>query len=354
VLRDLQLQQVIQTYQSFGFPDSDILQQLQSQEPYASWIRELQAGDQLGLTVINQLVEDQLIRNAAAEQGVSVTQADIDRQVSEFFNYDPEALAEVTPEATAEGTEEPTATPTLTPTPFVSPTPSPTPTITPSPEFTPTASPSPFPTVPPEPTLTTSEQAEQYRTNRDEFFATLRRQAGLSDADINAFYETQALRDTLRDSLTSDITDIGPFVDARHILVNTLEEAQDVLAALQMGESFADLARAVSQDTGSGSSGGELGWNPVSQYVKPFGDAILASTELGELIGPIETEFGFHIIQVRAREDRELSETELESAKENAFAAWLEDYKTSKESVTETFSIWTNYLPDGPPTLFSQ
>lgn len=347
VLRIQRLQSFISTYQSFGFPDDQIGQQLQSQEPYRSWYNELQIPDQMGLTVINDMVDDQLIRNAAAEQNVTVSEEQIQEQINQFFGYDPAALAEA--ESTAEATETPE--PSATPTPFVSPTPSPTPTTTPTPEFTATPSPTPLATIPPEPTLSTTQQAEQFETTRSDFYGVLRSETGMSDAEIDAYFETLALRKALRDSVATEVTDMGLFVDVRHILVETQEEAQDVIEALNAGESFADLARALSTDTGSGANGGELDWAPVTQYVKPFQDAV-TSAAIGEIVGPVESEFGFHIIQVRAREERELAEDQIENAKESAFSTWLEDYKTSKQDQTKIEQNWVNYVPDDPPSPF--
>jgi parvulin-like peptidyl-prolyl isomerase len=351
LLRIQQLTNFVDTYRSFGFPDDQIQQALLQQPPYSTWYNELQIPDQMGLTVINDIVNEQLIRNEAAVMGISVTQEQIDAKMNDYFGYDPEAIAAA--EATAESTAEATATvePTFTPTPFVSPTPSPTPTTTPTPEFTPTATTTPVATLPPEPTLSSTQQAEQFQQNKADFFNNIRSQTGMSDGDINSYFEFLALRDALRDSLATDITNTGAFSDARHILVATEEEAQDIIAALNSGESFAELARSASTDTGSGANGGELGWSPVSNFVKPFADAVVAA-EIGAIVGPVQTEFGYHIIQVRAREDRELTEEQVSQAKEAEFSTWLEELKTSKAATTQTFSNWVNYVPSDPASPF--
>lgn len=347
-LLNSQLSNIIQTYQSFGIPDDQIVQQLQQDPNYSRFISQLQVADQMGLAVVDQIVEEQLIRAAAAEKGITVSQDDIDKQINRFFGYDPEKIA-----AEAEATAEVTATvePTTTPTPYVSPTPSPTPTLTPTPELTPTASFTPAPTTAPLPTLNATEQGDNFKTRRDSIFADMRQQAGLSDADIRAYFELIALREALRDSLTTDITNTGVFVDARHILVATEEEAQDVLAALKDGESFSDLAKSVSTDTGSGAQGGELGWNPATQFVTEFAEAV-RTAEIGAIVGPIKTQFGYHIIQVSAREDREMSETQVDNAKSGAFDTWLKDYKTSKQDQIQTFSTWAGHVPTTPISVF--
>jgi len=349
VFRIQQLSNYYNFLQSVGYPADQVSQLITQEEPYTTLYNELQNPDRMGLAVVEDMVEDELIRQAAVEQGVTVTQDQIQEQINQFFGYDPEAIA------AAESTAEATATvePSATPTPFVSPTPSPTPTITPTPEFTPTASTTPQPTASPEPTLSGTQQAEQFNTTKNDVYNQLRSQTGMSDTDINAYFELQALRKALRDAVTPEITTTGPFVDARHILVATEEEAQDIIAALQDGESFAELARAVSTDTSNSAQGGELGWSPASQYVKPFADAVV-SAEIGEVVGPIETEFGFHVIQVRAREDRELTDDQVEQAKNTAFQAWLDELKTAKADQTQRFdNTWFNNVPTDPVSPFS-
>ncbi|NWG15948.1 MAG: peptidylprolyl isomerase [Chloroflexi bacterium] len=340
VLRIQQLNNLISTYQSFGLDPNQAV----AQEPGSTWLSDLRIPDQLGLTIVNEMVDDQLLRQEAAARGLTISPEDVQKRVEEFFGYDPAALT-ITP--------TPTLTPTLTPTPFVSPTPSPTPTLTPTPEVEPTTTTTPLPTIPPEPTLNGTQQAEQFITSRGDFYEVMRRDAGLSEADVNAYFEVQALRDKMRDVIADEqnISQIGLFVNARHILVATEEEALDVLAALQAGESFAELARALSTDTGSGTNGGELDWAPVTNYVKPFADAA-RDAAIGEIVGPVQTEFGYHIIQVRAREDRELTESELDNAKSNAFQTWLEELRASKTDQIEIFSIWSDFVPDDPVSPF--
>jgi parvulin-like peptidyl-prolyl isomerase len=209
----------------------------------------------------------------------------------------------------------------------------------------------PLATLPPTATLTTDEQAKQFQDNKDSIFRDLRKQTGMSDADINSYFELQALREALQNAVTTDITTKGPFVDARHILVATEEEAQDVINSLNAGESFADLAKAVSTDTGSGANGGELGWNPVTIYVKEFQEAV-KTAEIGAIVGPIKTQFGYHVIQVRAREERDLTQDQINQAKSSAFTSWLNDYKASKKDKTTTNSVWANYVPTDPQTIF--
>ncbi|HEY6918511.1 MAG TPA: peptidylprolyl isomerase, partial [Tabrizicola sp.] len=86
--------------------------------------------------------------------------------------------------------------------------------------------------------------------------------------------------------------------NAAHILVATKEEADAIKAELDGGGDFAEIAKAKSTDTGSGANGGDLGWFGLGMMVKPFEDAVVAA-KVGEVTGPIQTDFGFHLILVK-------------------------------------------------------
>ncbi len=84
---------------------------------------------------------------------------------------------------------------------------------------------------------------------------------------------------------------------ARHILVKTEAEANDVIAKLNKGADFATLAKKVSTGP-SGKDGGDLGWFSPSQMVKPFSDAV-AQLKKGEYTkSPVQTRFGWHVIKL--------------------------------------------------------
>ena len=110
-------------------------------------------------------------------------------------------------------------------------------------------------------------------------------------------------------------------VEARHILFSTAEaDADEALAAAQSlrdrlaaGEiDFADAAREYSDDPGSGGRGGELGRFGRGRMVGPFEDAVF-SLEPGELSDPVETQFGYHLIEVQtAHPARQLDFEEVE------------------------------------------
>jgi peptidyl-prolyl cis-trans isomerase C len=84
---------------------------------------------------------------------------------------------------------------------------------------------------------------------------------------------------------------------ARHILVATEDEAKAIIARLEKGEKFSELAKQ-SKDPGSKDNGGDLGWTSPGAFVKPFADA-LTKLKKGEYTKtPVKTDFGYHVIQL--------------------------------------------------------
>ena len=88
---------------------------------------------------------------------------------------------------------------------------------------------------------------------------------------------------------------------ARHILVNTQEECENLKVKIENGEDFAEMARQYSQCP-SGQKGGALGEFSPGQMVKEFDDVVF-SAEVDKTHGPVQTQFGYHLIQITNRED---------------------------------------------------
>ncbi len=89
---------------------------------------------------------------------------------------------------------------------------------------------------------------------------------------------------------------------ARHILVETEEEALDIIKQLKDGAGFSEMAKEHSLDPGSGSRGGDLGCFPRGAMVPSFNDAAF-SLELNTVSEPIKSQFGYHIISVSERKE---------------------------------------------------
>ncbi len=108
----------------------------------------------------------------------------------------------------------------------------------------------------------------------------------VSDADIKAEY----------DRLKQQMGDKE--YNARHILVQTEQEAKDIIAQLGKGADFAKLAKEKSKDTGSKDNGGELNWFSPAGMVKPFADAVSALQKGKYTTTPVQSQFGWHVIKL--------------------------------------------------------
>ena len=103
--------------------------------------------------------------------------------------------------------------------------------------------------------------------------------------------------------------------DVRHILIKPNEVlddqaaerlAGDLVERIRGGEDFGSLARQYSDDIGSATEGGELGWTNPGQMVPEF-EAAMASATKGEVTEPFRSEFGWHILEVTGRRDKDFS-----------------------------------------------
>jgi parvulin-like peptidyl-prolyl isomerase len=279
----------------------------------------------LDMQVLDNLIDEELIRQEAAKNGLTVTEQEIDdairREVARGAGFvtvpDATATAAAAVEATATAafftpTPLPTATPTLTVTAAVSPT-TPTPMVSPAPLPTPQV-------------MTEGQFLERYKAMLD----TLREEAGLSEADYRRTIEADLLYDKLQDLFANQVPTSEEQVHARHILVETEEEAQAVLARLEAGEDFASLAKELSTDEATKEDGGDLGWFPRGVMVPEFEETAFA-LQPGETSDIVQTSFGYHIILVEERDpDRELEPYALEQRRASALSDWLEEQRQSE------------------------
>lgn len=89
-------------------------------------------------------------------------------------------------------------------------------------------------------------------------------------------------------------------VRASHILVKTEDEAKSLLEEIRAGKPFAQAAEEVSLCP-SGQNGGDLGFFGRGMMVKPFEDAAFSMENIGEVSEPIQTQFGWHLIQLTGK-----------------------------------------------------
>ena len=119
-----------------------------------------------------------------------------------------------------------------------------------------------------------------------ELFADFQRKNPVTDAEVKAEYDKFAAANG------------GQEYRARHILVETEDQAKAIIANIKKGAKFEDIAKKDSKDPGSGANGGDLDWASASSFVPEFSEAMvkLGKGQMAE--APVKSQFGWHIIRV--------------------------------------------------------
>lgn len=344
-----QYNQYQQYAQVFGM---DVQQQLTDLET------QLNSPETIGQSVLDQLINEQLIRLEAAKRGITVSDEELNEAKQSSFAFFPNGsptptvtptdvtLPENPPEAYKIVTETPLPTATLnaTSTPEATATKGPA-TATPTATLEPVATPTEGPTATVTPTSTpyTLEGFQtEFQNGQDRM-----QKLGLSEKDYLAFFDFQVLQRKLQEEITADVKPVEKQVWARHILVADQAIAVTVIERLNNGEDFAVLAKELSTDTGSAQNGGDLGWFGSGAMVAEFEAAAFALENPGDYTTtPVGSDFGFHIIQLIAKQDRPLTAQQYDTAKSKAFSDWLTAARD--EYGVEIFDLWKQHLPTEP------
>lgn len=178
----------------------------------------------------------------------------------------------------------------------------------------------------------------------------------LSNAQVRQVIGPVYLRDAIYffridDKRTGD----NPVVKASHILINfgsnkdsAKAEAEKILKRAKSGEDFAELAKKYSEDKGSGMQGGDLGYFGKGKMVKPFEDAAF-SASVGSIVGPVESQFGYHIIKVVDKQATEIKYSQIKIQPQISRATTrnlnrnAKDFKTRVEEGTPFDSVAKYY-----------
>ena len=119
-----------------------------------------------------------------------------------------------------------------------------------------------------------------------ELFTDFQKKNPVTDEEVKAEYDKFAAANA------------GKEYRARHILVEKEDQAKDIIAKINKGAKFEDLAKKLSKDPGSGANGGDLDWANPSSYVKEFSDALVGLSKGKMTDKPVKSQFGFHVIRL--------------------------------------------------------
>ncbi|MGV8025038.1 MAG: peptidylprolyl isomerase [Anaerolineaceae bacterium] len=341
-------------------------------EDYVSYYKEqltqllsiLDDYEYLGEYVLDSMIDEEVVKIEAEKLGITVSEAEVDSLMQELFSYYPNGTAtptvnswvfeptstlssiqktlvavspvtqtpttpaEVTPEETV--VIEPTATLEIVPT-AVEATLSPTAT-----EMIGTATPNPTPTV-----YTEDLYQQNYQT-----YLTSLEGIEVQESVLCEYVTNYLLSQKVYAAITADVSRMQDQVWARHILVETQDEAIAVMNRLAGGEDWNTVCNEVTLDQSGLENCGDLGWFSKGQMVEAFEDEAF-SLDISEVGNPVESTYGWHIIQVLGHEKRSVeSDYDFSRLQSNYYDLWFQDAKANLTIVKN--DNWVDHVPSEP------
>ena len=338
----VQLEQISQS-----FPDNPQFQQSLSQQVQQQGAQLLSQRADLERTVLDDLIEEELVIQEAAARGIEVT----NDEVTEAYNSEAasrqggftesETSATVTARLVAADNATATAA-EFTPTPTL------TTTVETTGAVSPTATAAPTPTIN---TITGDSLTEAVTTYEQE----AQDAAGLTLDELHEIVRRRLLKDKMAEVIGDEAETTALQTNARHILVRTaetddeetvqtrLELAEEIRGKWINGESYDDLKAEYEADPEGNVVAQDLGWFTEDAMVAEFAEAAF-SQEVGTISEPVKTQFGWHLIDVLEREERPLEGFALDQARSEAYNNWLIQARSG-----DIENLWT---PDSPPPNF--
>lgn len=325
----------------------------------------------VGESTLDEMIQEVLVRQAAEERGITVSEAELEDFVRLSLGFRPledsfpnptpfPTLPPTTPTATSTlvFTLTPTATATLAEGEGEVPLLTAVPTGTPAPEeesaqveageesSQPTEVP-PTATVTPTPAPPTVEEEAAFREEYERRLVDWET-SGLTESDARSLFEYGAISTKLFEAYGSELPTTSRQVLLAHILVETEEEAQDLLDRIKAGESFAEVAAENSVEPASAPRGGEVGWlsGQLIMFLFPGLDSeMVLDLPLEEPAGPFETPQGYELLLVYDRQDDvPLSEIEYGQLQQQEYQTYLTDLRAEAEDEIEIDENWQRFL----------
>lgn len=299
-------------------------------------INDLLQPELLGQNALNQMIDETIIRQAAEARGIAVTDADVDAEIGQTFNFFGGELP----------TPLPTSTATVQPTPSV--TPIPTAVIT---EVVPTNTPLPTVTVGPTGTPLPTATAVSAEAFQEEFGGLVEQfeDLGVSEAQYREVVRNQIYRERLVEALSieNEISSVAEQASFFILQFETEEEANEALAMIETSDylSVWNEIRSISVDAASESTAqaSEILWRTEDAVATNLGAEVadaaftLPVGEASDIISrTIATDSAqYYLIQVTGREERPLSASEMQTRELENLAAFIDQRLTGNLTLTE-------------------
>jgi hypothetical protein len=264
-------------------------QQLQQQQSSLAFLPE---------TTLDDLIDSELIRQKAEQEGLTVTADEIEQAINDDIRS---ALTPTSQEPITSTEQLPTPTP-----------------------------------IP-------QEQI-------DEVLATIVGNMKISEESFRTIVGRNLLAGKVQDLLASQVPTTGLVVDVSLIQTETQQEALDAQQRIEAGEEFAVVAQEVSTDTLTAADGGSLGWVTTGQLSTSYGQALedyVFSTDVGTM-GVVESDGMFYVVLVADRnENGPLPAEVLSRRQSSALSDWLEERKASPDVEIERL-LESDQIPPDP------
>ncbi len=325
-VRYQRVQVINQTYQLIEFVQSlggtpDIFAYFEQQLILAA--TQLSQPLLIGQDVLQTLSDDLIIRAEAEKMGIEVDETQIDQEIRTVFGYFPEGTPTVSPAGNEEEDQDtsPTNTPQIEETSEGEPDPTATPLLRPT-EYT----------------------LDLFEENYQNYMDVLKNN-GIKEKTFQDIVRMSLIKEELMNVLSADLPRIQEQIWVQHILVEDELTAIEVTDKLADGQDFAVLAAEYSSDDSNKDNGGDLGWFARGVMVPPFDEAAFA-LEVGEISDPVQTDFGWHILQTLGKELLPIDEAAFEEIRNEVFSEWLVERRL--EYQPEVNEDWISFVPSEP------
>ncbi len=167
----------------------------------------------------------------------------------------------------------------------------------------------------------------------EEKFQTWLQENGITEEEFSDQLRSEMITEAVIQQITGAVSDKAEQVRARHILVGTEQEANEVLQRLQAGEDFAVVAQQMSEDEVTRADGGDLGFFPKGMLSVPSEvEEAAFALQPGQISGIVRSPYGYHVIQVVERQaERPLAPEVYQAMKQKAFDQWLQEQRATAD-----------------------
>jgi parvulin-like peptidyl-prolyl isomerase len=319
----LEIDQILNTFQQLGgspevfayFEQQLILSTTQLEQPLL-----------IGQEVLQSMTDDIILLVEAEKMGIKVDEVLIDREIEEAFGFYADGTPTPLPtqELSGDGSDDQADQPTVTPR-----------SESDDQEPDPTATPLLIPT----------EYTEDLFKDVYQDFLNSIKDDGINEKTIRYLVKMSVIREEVLDAVTANVERTQEQIWVRHILVDDEETALDIAGKLAEGEDFADLAAEYSTDESNKDSGGDLGWFAKGRMVPAFEEAAFG-LNVGEISDPVQTDFGWHILESLGKDDLLLDPASYDQLKNEVFTDWLNEKRI--EYQPKVNQDWVKYVPTEP------